>query len=101
MVDKRGTFTPAEHLVLELLRTGPAETGRFTEEFVTHRPPTLWRDGHRAAAHRPSEVVRHRTVDRKLARKLAEVGMVSIDAGGLVELTPLGVELLNDKGDAQ
>lgn len=100
MVDKRGTVTPAEHDVLEVLRTGPALCGPRTESFAQRPVPSWYRTGGKVAPVRGEGAVL-RYVDRKVARTLAKAGLVAIDAGAEATLTPLGLDLVNDRGDAQ
>lgn len=72
MVDRRGTLTPPEHDLIVFLEAGPAVLGPRTEQFTL-------RTGSRAGT-----VVR--TVDTKLARRLARAGLTTIDPGGTVTL---------------
>lgn len=92
MVDHRGTLTGPEHDTLVWLLEAPALLGPRTETVRRRRLPRLYdtRDqvdaGNRLAdvldQERTVDVDRY--VDRKLARRLASAGWVSIDAGGLV-----------------
>jgi hypothetical protein len=98
MVDNRGTLTPDEHRVLEMLRHGPADLGARTEATVRHRRPRLWDQANQTlAAARLADSIADddrgatplepvRTVDRQVARRLAGRGLVIIDVGGRCSL---------------
>lgn len=91
MVDHRGTLTPAEHAALEFLMAGPADLGPRTEEVSVRPLPRLWDEPPAIAAAKLADAAQRaggfvRTIEAKVARRLAGRGWVLIDAGGIAAI---------------
>lgn len=106
MVDHRGTLTGPEHEVLVFLEGGPADLGPRTLTTTAKSFPSLYQlaapaDGLAAATKEQREVRLVRTVEAKVARRLAKAGWVLIDAGGTVTLRAhrLAKPLAGQEGD--
>lgn len=100
-MDSRGTLTDAEHQALAFLDAGPALLGPHTGT-VTARPlPRLYDTANDIVAgarladvvNQPRPTVEVRTVDVKVARRLAKAGLVTIDPGGTAHRTTLPPEV--------
>lgn len=109
MVDHRGTLTGPEHEVLVFLEGGPADLGPRTFTSTARVMPRLYDTPNgTVAGARLADAVRTqrevrlvRTVEAKVARRLAKAGWVLIDAGGTVTLRAhrLAKPLAGQEGD--